>query len=248
MASSSSNSSSDSGRSALEHQRRAPALPPPSVRSASIIPEGFLLPRIPPSDDPLVVTEDEHGVPQLPCVSKSPLDVVNNRVRKLVQYNAMVTPKCASCAEMGVSCSFTEAGIPCPPCSVLGIPDCRWADPYWFAESLRTCRDAYLNDERDELVKSVQESHLSPSLFEREFERAQCWFYSGAQGAISRFMLNSRATHEIAVRGYNALAASSSDPSTLLQFLTLGFKTQIHPIVLQVVTDRLHSFIQSMLA
>jgi hypothetical protein len=60
---------------------------------------------------------------------------------------------------------FTEAGIPCPPCSVLGIPNCDWTDPFWFMENLQRCRDLYLLDEREELVKSVKENRLAPSLF-----------------------------------------------------------------------------------
>jgi hypothetical protein len=66
---------------------------------------------------------------------------------------------------MGVECSFTEAGVPCPPCSVLGIPDCNWSDPFWFVENLRGCRDSYLIGERDALVKSVKDNLLPPSLF-----------------------------------------------------------------------------------
>ncbi|KAJ7121183.1 hypothetical protein C8R44DRAFT_877479 [Mycena epipterygia] len=247
MPSSSSDSSAESHRSVFDHPRRAPAPPPPSSCSALSTSEGFVLPRIPPPNDPLVVTQDNHGIHQLPHVSDAPLGVEDRRVRKLVEHNTMIPPKCANCTEMGVTCSFTEAGVPCPPCSVLGIPDCHWSDPYWFVENLRTCRDAYLSDERDELVKSVQESRLSPSLFDREFERAQNWFYCGAQGAISRFVVNSQATHDTAIRGYHALAASSS-PSVLLRFLTLGVETQVHPLVLQVVADRLQSFIQSMLS
>ncbi|KAJ7083047.1 hypothetical protein C8R43DRAFT_1142746 [Mycena crocata] len=245
--SSSSDNSSGSARSAFDHPRRAPPPPPPS-RSARSTPEGFVLPLLPPSNDPLVVTYDNRGHRQLPHVSDTPLGVEDGRVTKLIQHNVMVAPKCANCAELGVSCSFTEAGIPCPPCAVLGIPDCHWADPFWFAESLRTCRDAYLSDERDELVKSVQEDHLLPSLFDREFERAQAWFYSGAQGAITRFIVNSRATRDTALHGYHALAAASSDPSVLLRFLSLGVKTRVHPTILQVVTDRLQSFIGSMLS
>ncbi|KAJ7140330.1 hypothetical protein C8R43DRAFT_1109632, partial [Mycena crocata] len=244
---SSSSESSNSGRSAFDHPRRAPP-PPPSSRSARSSPEGFVLPLLPPSNDPLVVSLDDHGHRQLPHVSDSPLGVEDGRVTKLVEHNAMVVPKCANCAELGVSCSFTEAGIPCPPCMVLGIPDCHWADPYWFVENLRTCRDAYLFGERDDLVKAVQEDRLSPSLFEREFERAQSWFYSGAQGAITRFVINSRATRDTAVRGYHSLAAASSDPSTLLRFLTLGVETRVHPSVLGVVADRLQTFIQAMLS
>ncbi|KAJ6626188.1 hypothetical protein B0H10DRAFT_2305680 [Mycena sp. CBHHK59/15] len=249
MASSlSSDNSTGSGRSVFDHPRRAPPPPPPSSRSARSTPEGFVLPLRPPSNDPLVITYDDRGHRQLPHVLDTPLGVEDGRVMKLVEHNSMIVPKCANCAELGVICSFTEAGVPCPPCSVLGIPDCYWVDPSWFVENLRTCRDAYLSDERDELVKSVQENRLSPSLFDREFERAQSWFYSGAQGAISRFLVNSRATCDTAIRGYHSLAAASSNPSVLLRFLSLGVEARVHPLVLQVVTDRLQSFIRSMLS
>ncbi|KAJ7442986.1 hypothetical protein FB451DRAFT_1296469 [Mycena latifolia] len=246
MASSASDSSANSGRSLFDHPRQAP-LPPPSVaHSARSTPEGFILPVIPPANDPLIVTRDSHGHRQLPHVSDAPLSMDDGRVLKLVQHQPMIIPKCANCAEMGVDCSFSEAGIPCPPCSVLGIPDCNWADPFWFIENLQRCRNLFLLDERDALVKSVNDNHLSPSLFDREFKRAQSWFYSGAQGAISRFMLNSRATRDIAVHGYHSLAAASSDPSVLLRFLSLGVETRIHLLVLQVVTERLQLIFQSM--
>ncbi|KAJ6525812.1 hypothetical protein DFH09DRAFT_1095524 [Mycena vulgaris] len=243
---SSSSDSVPSGNSFFDHPRPAP--PPPSAASHSTrsTPEGYLLPLIPPTNDPLFITCDAHGHRQLPRVSDAPLFIDDGRVLKLVTHHPMIVPKCANCAEMGVGCSFSEAGIPCPPCSVLGIPDCDWANPFWFLENLQRCRDLYLLDERDSLVKSVNDNRLPPSLFEREFERAQSWFYSGAQGAITRFMVNSRATRDIAVRGFRSLAASSSDPSMLLRFLSLGVETRVHPLVLQVVTERLQLFLQSM--
>ncbi|KAJ7800052.1 hypothetical protein B0H14DRAFT_2901302 [Mycena olivaceomarginata] len=249
MPASSSDRSDDSGRSFFEHPRPAP-LPPSSSssRSARSTPEGFVLPVIPPSDDPLVVTQDARGRPQLPRVSDSPLHVDDGRVLKLAKYHPMIVPKCASCAKMGVNCSFSEAGIPCPPCTVLGIPDCDWSDPFWLMENLQRCRDIYLLDEQDTLVKSVQDNRLAPSLFEREFERVQAWFYSGAQGAISRFLINSHATHGLALRGYRSLAAASTDPSLLLRFLSLGTEAHIHPSVLEVVTERVQSFFHSMLS
>ncbi|KAJ7309350.1 hypothetical protein DFH08DRAFT_823522 [Mycena albidolilacea] len=241
MPSSSSDHSADSGRSFFDHPRQAPLPPTPASRSARSTPEGFVLPVVPPVNDPLVVTRDAHGHRRLPNVSDSPLSVDDGRVLKLVQHHPMVIPKCANCAEMAVECTFTEAGIPCPPCSVLGIPDCDWADPFWFIENLQRCRDLYLLDERNELVKSVKDNRLAPSLFEREFERVQSWFYSGAQGAMSRFLINSHATRNIAVQGYQSLASASTDPTLLLRFLSLGAETQVHPLVLQVVAERVQS-------
>ncbi|KAJ6606899.1 hypothetical protein B0H10DRAFT_2222675 [Mycena sp. CBHHK59/15] len=247
MASSSSDSSSGSARSVFDHPRRALLPMPPSSHSTPSIPDGFVLPVIPPVNDPLVVIYDAHGHRQLPHVSDSPLGIDDGRVLKLIEHQPMVIPKCANCAEMGVACSFTEAGVPCPPCSVLGIPDCNWADPFWFIENLQRCRDLYLLDERDGLVKAVRDNRLAPSLFDREFERVQAWFYSGAEGAISRFLVNSRATRDIAVRGYHSLAAAS-DPAVLLRFLALGVETRVHPLVLQVVGERLQSLFGAMLS
>ncbi|KAJ7307923.1 hypothetical protein DFH08DRAFT_491445 [Mycena albidolilacea] len=246
MSNPSSYDSNDSGRSFFDHPRPAP--PPPSARSARSTPEGFVLPRIPPTNDPLFVTHDAHGHRVLPRVSDTPLHVDDTRVRRLVEFNPAPVPKCASCAEMGVTCTFSEAGIPCPPCAVLGIPDCDWTDPFWLIENIQRCRDLYLLDERDGLVNSVKDNRLAPSLFEREFERIQTWFYAGAQGAITRFSLNSRATHDVAVRGYQALADASTDTTLLLRFLSLATKTHVHPVVLQIVADRVQGIIASMMA
>ncbi|KAJ6553131.1 hypothetical protein B0H19DRAFT_1295757, partial [Mycena capillaripes] len=240
-------SHADNMDSAFVHPRPAPLLPsPPSSRSACSTPEGFVLPVIPPVHEPFVVAIDSHGHRQLPRVSDAPLSVDDHRVLKLVRDIPVVAQKCYDCAEKAIDCSFTEAGIPCSPCAILGMPDCRWSDPHWFMEHLRRKRDHYLLEERDALVMSVRENRLAPSLFQREFERAQSWFYSGAQGAISRFLVNSHATHDIAVRGYHALAAASTDPATLLRFLSLGSETGIHPIILQLVAERVQALFVTM--
>ncbi|KAJ6571515.1 hypothetical protein B0H19DRAFT_1255483 [Mycena capillaripes] len=214
----------------------------------SVLARRLCRPVIPPTNDPLIVTRDNKGHRQLPHVSFQPLGVDDTRVLKLVQYHPDVVPKCANCAEMGLECSFSAAGIPCPPCSVLGIPDCNWTDPFWFMENLQHCRDLYLLDEREELMKSVKDGRLAPLVFDREFERAQAWFYSSAQGAISRFMVNTHATRDIAIRGYHSLAAAATDPSTLLRFLSLGTETHVHPLVLQVVAERVQSLFMSLMS
>ncbi|KAJ7144756.1 hypothetical protein C8R43DRAFT_1130475 [Mycena crocata] len=246
MPASSSNSSGDSCHSFFDHPRPAP--PPPSVASHSTrsTPEGFVLPLIPPAVDPLVVNYDSRGHRQLPRVSDSPLPVDDTRVLRLIEQLPQVSPKCTNCAEMSVECSFTEAGQPCPSCFILGVPDCEWACPFSFMETMRRCRDSHLLAERDALVKAVKDNHLPPSLFEREFERSESWFYQGVQGAIARFLVNSRATRDVAVRGYQALAAAAPDPSILLWFLTLGVEARIHPSVLQVVTERVQAFFAAM--
>jgi hypothetical protein len=177
--------------SALVHPRPAPLPPsPPSSRSACSTPEGFVLPVIPPPHEPLVVAIDPHGHRQLPRVSDAPLNVDDHRVLRLVRdfpvvrlvyslfsFRFLTTPffqvtqKCYDCAEKAIDCSFTEAGIPCSPCTLLGVPDCRWSDPHWFMENLRRKRDHYLLEERDELIKSVRENRLAPSLFRKFFSR-----------------------------------------------------------------------------
>ncbi|KAJ7836576.1 hypothetical protein B0H14DRAFT_2589641 [Mycena olivaceomarginata] len=233
MPSSSSDNSNDSGRSIFEHPRPAPL--PSTSRSIRSTPEGFVLPQIPPSNDPLVVSYDAHGHRQRPRVSDLPLGVDDARVLRLVEHR-QIQAKCANCAEMAIECTFSEAGIPCPPCSIMGILDCDWNDPFFFMENLRRQRDLYLLDERDSLVRSVQDNRLAPALFEREFERVQNWFYAGAQGAITRFLLNSRATRDIAVRGYHSLAAASTDTSLLLCFIALVVMERVLAIIMSTST------------
>ncbi|KAJ6592456.1 hypothetical protein B0H19DRAFT_1087868, partial [Mycena capillaripes] len=114
-----------------------PRTPPPvpcapsskSSSSGSSI-EGFVLPLIPPLNDPLRVVIDHHGHRQLPRVSGNTLPVDHERVISLSRYQVNVTAKCASCAELAIECEFSESGIPCAPCAVLAIPDCDFADPY----------------------------------------------------------------------------------------------------------------------
>ncbi|KAJ7934267.1 hypothetical protein B0H13DRAFT_1855439 [Mycena leptocephala] len=239
---------------------------PASVRShhSSPPPEGFVVPQIPPPNCPFRVTRDTHGHRRLPLVSENPLPVDHEHVMKLIKYRVDVVAKCANCAELAVDCDFSEAGIPCPPCAILGIPDCNYADPYFFVANLAHRRDMYLHDERTVLCAAVRDNYLAPSQFgtspclpvfphsadlllEREYERASAWFYSAAQGAITRFLVNCHATGGLALRGYQCLAESSTDAALLSRFLTLGHDAHIHPSVLQVVADRLQSMFLSLL-
>ncbi|KAJ6566348.1 hypothetical protein B0H19DRAFT_1232580 [Mycena capillaripes] len=239
MPSSSSDNSADSGRSLFDHPRRAPLPPTPASRSAQSSPEGFVVPVIPPTNDPLIVTCDNKGHRQLPHVSFQPLGVDDTRVLKLSPNvrtalrwvsNAR-SPKRASRALLALFSAFRTA-----------------TGPTRFGSwNLQHCRDLYLLDEREELMKSVKDGRLAPLVFDREFERAQAWFYSSAQGAISRFMVNTHATRDIAIRGYHSLAAAATDPSTLLRFLSLGTETHVHPLVLQVVAERVQSLFMSLM-
>ncbi|KAJ7449205.1 hypothetical protein FB451DRAFT_1187303 [Mycena latifolia] len=214
-------------------------------------PEGFVMPQIPPPNCPLRVTH-HNGHRQLPHVSDNPLPVDHERVMKLIKYRDVVA-KCANCAELAIDCDFSEAGIPCPPCAVLGIPDCNYADPYFFVSNLANRRDAYLHDEHAVLCAAVCDNHLAASQFGmslcllREYERASAWFYSAAQGAITRFLVNCHATGGLAFRGYQRLAESSTDTGLLSRFLVFGHDARIHPSVLQAVADRLYSLFFSLL-
>ncbi|KAJ7494313.1 hypothetical protein B0H11DRAFT_2227735 [Mycena galericulata] len=207
-----------------------------------------LIPPWPPLHHPLVVLYDATGHRVLPSVSATPLDVLDSRVTRLVQTHPMVIPKCANCAEQGISCSYYEAGVPCPPCTILGIPECDWADPFWVLEHLCRSCDSYFCTERDALVKSVKENRLPVSLFEHKFGTRMAWFYASAQGAINRFVLNSRATRDIGMRGYKALAASTTDVPMLLRFVALGVETNVHPLVLQVVGQCVQDLIASLIS
>ncbi|KAJ6572483.1 hypothetical protein DFH09DRAFT_1362442 [Mycena vulgaris] len=249
MTSSASSSSNNSPPSIFDHPRSAPQprVPPTSSASSQSTPEGFILPLIPPTPDPLTIALDARGHRVLPNVSNTPLPVTDGRVTKLVQDHSLLVPKCANCLEMAVPCSFTEMGIPCPPCAVLGVPECDWSDPFFFMENLRRCRDLYLRDECNELLDSVKSNTLPTSLFEHEFARSQQWFYDGAQGAITRFLLNSYATRDVALHGYQALAASSSSIPTLLRFIALGVETRVHPSILQVVGERVQDLLTAMI-
>ncbi|KAJ6556683.1 hypothetical protein B0H10DRAFT_2201549 [Mycena sp. CBHHK59/15] len=217
-----------------------PAPLPTSMSSrSSPSPQGFIVPQIPPRDCPLSITIDDAGHRRLPLVSSNPLPPDHERVRKLIRHRLDITAKCANCAELAIDCEFFEAGVPCPPCAVLGIPNCQFADPYDFMMNLRNRRDAHFLHEREVLCAAVRDNKLAPSVFEREYEHASAWFYSAAQGAISRFLINCHSTGRLAFRGYQALAASSTDASLLSRFLAFGHDARIHPSVLRAVADRL---------
>ncbi|KAJ7707350.1 hypothetical protein B0H17DRAFT_1191865 [Mycena rosella] len=180
--------------------RPAPTPPPLSISSGS--PQGFVIPSIPPPNCPLSITIDEADHRCLPVVSNNLLPLDHEHVWKLIRHCADISAKCTNCAEMAIDCEFYEAGVPCPPCAVLGIPDCAFADPYDFMFNLANRRDAHLIRERDILCAAIRDNHLTPFQFEHEYEHTSAWFYSAAQGTISRFLINSHSTAELASRGY----------------------------------------------
>ncbi|KAJ6521381.1 hypothetical protein DFH09DRAFT_1097828 [Mycena vulgaris] len=224
---------------------------------------GIVIPSIPPPSCLLSITVDEAGHRRLPAISNNPLPLNHKLVWKLIRHRADISAKCVNCAKMAIDCEFYEAGVPCPPCAVLSIPDCTFADPYDFMFNLANRRDAHLIRERDVLWAAVRDNHLAPSQFstffpplipysanlfpEREYEHASAWFYSAAQGAISRFLLNSHASAKLVFHGYQALAVSSTDPSFLSHFLAFGSDAHIHPTVLRLTADCLHTLFLSLL-
>ncbi|KAJ7110552.1 hypothetical protein C8R44DRAFT_743024 [Mycena epipterygia] len=226
-----------------------PPVPSPPTPSASTrsTPEGFVLPRIPPNPDPLHVTVDTNGRYRIPVLSHKPLPVHDRRVTAIIRHFGPYSPKCSNCLELCVACEPSEHGIPCASCILLGIPDCEHADFSHFFDSVRRDRDASFVEDRDALVRRVESNQLPHSRFEREFAKAAAWFYSAAQGALDRFLLNVRATRDIAINGYRALAASSNHPATLLRFILLGLETRVHPAVLHVVGSRAQDLIAAML-
>ncbi|KAF7324413.1 hypothetical protein MVEN_02643800 [Mycena venus] len=238
----SSGSPARSTESSLFGSPRPAPLPPRfgSTPSSDSSIEGFVVPTIPPRHDPLYLVPGPGGH-ELPRVSSNPLAVDHERVRRLMKYHIDVVPKCANCAEMGIACEFTESGIPCPPCALLAVPDCEYVDPEFFLVNLARHRDFFLCAERDALCSAVRDNQLAPSVFDREYERANFWFYCGAQGAIDRFKVNCEATGNLALRGYQLLASSSTDTGLLSRFLSLGAESQIHPTALGVVADRLRT-------
>ncbi|KAJ7152924.1 hypothetical protein C8R46DRAFT_1120773 [Mycena filopes] len=214
-----------------------PAPSPPSSSGSESTLEGFVYPRIPPPDCPLKITLDPSGHPVLPCVSESGLPPSNSRCIKLTKTRS----------ELAIPCDFSESGSPVLPVHGTGYPDCVYADPWCFMATLSRERDIYLADERQGLFNAVKDNRLSPSVFgDAEYQRGLSWWYSIAQGAIDRFLINCSATNGLAFRGYEALAQASTDAGHLLRFLALGHDAHIHPSVLGVVTDRLQALIYTM--
>ncbi|KAJ7079548.1 hypothetical protein B0H15DRAFT_804369 [Mycena belliarum] len=96
------------------------------------------------------------------------------------------------------------------------------------------------------VTKLVQDlTNITPKY--REYARSQQWFYDAAQGAITRFLINIRATRNVAVDGYRCLAASATNIPTLLRFIELGIEAHIHPLVLQVVGERVQDLLATLL-
>ncbi|KAJ7238839.1 hypothetical protein B0H12DRAFT_1136882 [Mycena haematopus] len=227
--------------------RTVPSVPrgPGSSSSAgsngSPPPEGFVVPPIPPPNCPLRMTRDSNGHRCLPVVSENPLPVNHERVTRLITTRIDIAAKCSSCAELAIDCQFSEAGVPCPACAILGVPDCDFAHPRFLLANLVYQRDNHLHHERSILCTAVRNNQLSPSCFEREYEHAAAWFYSAAQGAIDRFLVNCNATAGLALRGYQQLAACCFDAGLLSRFLAFAHDAHLHPDVLRAVVDRLQA-------
>jgi hypothetical protein len=61
------------------------------------------------------------------------------------------------------------------------------------------------------------------------------------------FFSSMRATRDITVHRYQALANAFTDTAILLRFLSLATETHVHPLVLQVVADHVQNIIASMM-
>ncbi|KAJ6540940.1 hypothetical protein B0H10DRAFT_2245124 [Mycena sp. CBHHK59/15] len=212
-----------------------PAPLPTSMSSrSSPSPQGFIVPQIPPRDCPLSITIDDAGHRRLPLVSSNPLPPDHERVRKLIRHRLDITAKCANCAELAIDSEFFEAGVPCPPCAVLGIPDCQFADPYDFMMNLRNRRDAhFLHEPRSSVLLFATTNLPLPS------SNASTNMLPHGSTPRHKALLADSCTGRLAFRGYQALAASSTDASLFSRFLAFGHDARIHPSVLRAVADRL---------
>ncbi|KAJ7025499.1 hypothetical protein C8F04DRAFT_1191392 [Mycena alexandri] len=210
-------------------------------------PETLFLPTIPPADCPLHLSEDDHGNILLPRVSHRSVGADHDHAIQLCRTQLEGNPKCSNCMEMEIDCQFWEAGIPCPSCAILGIPDCSNASPQRFIDTLVYCRDQHFYKERQILSALVRDDMMTPAKFEREYAETAKSYYAVIQGALSRFAINSAATAGLAQQGYQDLAASSNDASLLSRFLTLGTEAHIHPSILRAVSARLQSLFNSFL-
>ncbi|KAJ6459097.1 hypothetical protein C8R45DRAFT_1109797 [Mycena sanguinolenta] len=137
-----------------------------------------------------------------------------------------------------------EAGIPCPPCIVLSILDCRFADSDNFPYHLWYRHDAIFRDEQAALVNAIHDNHLPAALFAWEYSCATTKFYD-AQGAIDRFLINYNATHCLSLHGYQALAVATTDAGLLSCFMSFRTESRVHCSVLQIVAIRLLNIITS---
>ncbi|KAJ6447863.1 hypothetical protein C8R45DRAFT_948310 [Mycena sanguinolenta] len=210
-----------------------------SQQSSSPLSVGFALPPVPPTDCPLHLETDVNGQRQFPCASKNPLPVDHDFVIKLIRYRKNPFTRCTNCAQNGFDCEFSESGVPCPPCAVLGIPDCLHADPEEFLANISERCNGYLLRRRDHIKGLVNDNYVAPSQFQYYFDDACSFIYSAAQGAIDRFAINARATSGLILRGYHTIAASSTDIGFLSRFLSMGNEAQLHPSVTRVVSQRL---------
>ncbi|KAJ7725160.1 hypothetical protein B0H16DRAFT_1471945 [Mycena metata] len=195
-------------------------------------PDFLVLPIIPPTDCRIFLSADDHSNTILPRVSIGSIGADHDMAIELCRTQVEGEQRCANCAEMDISCQFWEAGIPCPTCTILGIPDCANASAARFIDVLVRARDRYMLHERDILSALVRDGLMTPTKFEREYADTEHNYYAVVQGALSRFSINSSATKNLAFQGYRDLANSSQDAALLSRFITLGTEAHIHPSIL----------------
>ncbi|KAJ7838080.1 hypothetical protein B0H14DRAFT_3459692 [Mycena olivaceomarginata] len=148
--------------------RPAPAPPVSSLGStnSSPSPEGFIVPHIPPP----TILSASFAMPG-PLAAPPPFGD-----RRFMSTIAALMRSAAAVPSLASTANSARPGLPCPPCNVLGVPDCTFADPDFFMENVGHARDAFLYEERSALCAAVHNNQL-PS-FNREYTKAQSWFYS----------------------------------------------------------------------
>ncbi|KAJ7782931.1 hypothetical protein B0H16DRAFT_1709762 [Mycena metata] len=213
----------------------------------SPLPEFLVLPSIPPPDCRIYLSADDHGNTILPRVLIGSIGADHDIAIRLCRTQVEGEQRCANCVEMDISCQFWEAGIPCPSCAILGIPDCANASPSRFINVLVRARDQHMLREHDMLATLVRDGHMTPTKFEREYAETEHHYYSVVQGALSCFAINSSATKSLVFQRYRDLANSSNDAALLARFVTLGTEAHIHPSILRTVSKRLATLFHSFL-
>ncbi|KAF7338807.1 hypothetical protein MSAN_02203400 [Mycena sanguinolenta] len=222
MSQSGNSSFSSSRLSIFGSPRPAPPAPSPSDDI-----QGFVVPVIPPPDCPLHMVATPDGL-HLPRVSANAHPPTHRRVPALNYLPCQ--SRGASRHPLPSVRSFRHSRLSLRRSRRLPL-------------SSQASPDAVFRDERTALVNAVHDNHLPASLFAWEYGRATAHFYSAAQGAIDRFIINYNATHRLSLRGYRALANATTDAGLLSRFMALGAETQVHRSVLQVVANRLLSII-----
>ncbi|KAK7062308.1 hypothetical protein R3P38DRAFT_2597356 [Favolaschia claudopus] len=200
---------------------------------------GYVLPAIPPDVEILVMGRDSQNHRHMPTVSERPAAVDSPQVLALMVYSAEPGCACFPCGENGVGCNRPEAGIGCFPCVSLANPSCDRADPEVFLANLRHARDGYLHIHRSRLANDVDTGILTAANFANQYQDVLDYWYSGAQAAITRYLINAHNFNALTFRGYRQIFAASTSVEALSQFIHFAYIARIHPSVLELAAERL---------